>query len=111
VHTPTEETREAVRSHTRSGTRQEEICSLLGITDKTLRKHYKEELAASLAEANNIVAGKLFEKASNGDNACMFFWLKTRAGYRETENKNYISEDGSMTPQKIEIVPYSKKDG
>jgi hypothetical protein len=31
----------------------------------------------------------------------MIFWMKTQAGWREKQDVNHVSEDGSMTPKGI----------
>jgi len=54
------------------------------------------------AKAVGAVAQNLIKKAREGDNACMMFYLKTQAGWRETQQVDHTSSDGSMTPQVIE---------
>ena len=83
-HSPTPATRSLVEIHSSVGTRQEVIADLLDIDEKTLRKYYRKELDQSLAKANATIGGKLFNKAKDGDVASMIFWLKTRAGWKET---------------------------
>jgi hypothetical protein len=97
-HEPTEATRETVRLHATVGTTQEVIADIIGIDPKTLRKHYREELDQSSAKAIAQVGGHLYRKAIGGDTAAMIFWMKTRAGWRETKDLNHTSEDGSMSP-------------
>lgn len=108
-HEPTRATRELVQLHTMVGTTQETIASIIGIDPKTLRKHYRAELDQSKAKANATIGGALFNKAKSGDTAAMIFWMKTQAGWRETQDLNHTSEDGSMTPTRIEIVAPSLK--
>ena len=103
-HEPTRATRELVQLHTMVGTRQEAIASIIGIDPKTLRKYYRKELDQSKAKANATIGGALFNKAKSGDTAAMIFWMKTQAGWRETQDLNHRSEDGSMSPTRIEIV-------
>ena len=52
THIPTANQREMVQLHATVGTPQAIIADMLGIDDKTLRKHYREELDQSLAKAN-----------------------------------------------------------
>ena len=56
------------------------------------------------AKAIGAVAQNLIKKARDGDNACMMFYLKTQAGWRETSQVDHTSSDGSMTPKPTEIV-------
>lgn len=85
-HQPTPETRaivEALHSH---GVRQDEISTYLGITPKTLRKHYRFELDTAHITANMQVSKRLFDEAvkPDGSIAATIFWLKTRARWSET---------------------------
>lgn len=83
THIPTDKQREMVQLHATVGTSQAIIADMLGIDDKTLRKHYREELDQSLAKANASIGGALFNKAKGGDTAAMIFWMKTQAGWKE----------------------------
>ena len=99
-HEPTKATRDTVSLHALVGTPQETIAGVLGIDAKTLRKHYREELDLSLAKANASIGGALFNKAKGGDTSAIIFWLKTRAGFRERQEVDHTSSDGSMSPAK-----------
>lgn len=81
---PTPATRQLVQLHATVGTQQSVIADILGIDDKTLRKHYREELDQAKAKANATIGGALFNKAKGGDTAAMIFWMKTQAGWKET---------------------------
>ena len=64
-----------------------DIARVAGIDPKTLRKHYRDELDNGHVKANIKVAENLFRKATGeGREAVVaaIFWLKTRAGWRET---------------------------
>ncbi len=104
-HVPSKAQRDLVSLHATMGTTQATIADLLGIDDKTLRKHYRTELDHSLAKANATVGGVLFNKAKAGDTTAMIFWLKTRAQWRDTTSIDHTSSDGSMVaPTRIELV-------
>jgi len=100
-HSPTNATREVVKLHAMIGTRQEVIADILDIDPKTLRKHYRKELDHSLAQANAQIGGHLFNKAKGGDTAAQIFWMKTRAGWREKQEIDHTSSDGSLAPTQI----------
>ena len=100
-HSPTTATRQMVQLHTTVGTPQAIVADMLGIDDKTLRKYYREELDQSLAKANATVGGALFNKAKGGDTTAMIFWMKTQAGWREKQEIDHTSSDGSLTPSTI----------
>ena len=101
AHVPTQVSKELVQLHTIMGSTQEIVARILGIDLKTLRKHYRDELDLAQAQANATVGGALFNKAKGGDTAAMIFWMKTRAGWRETTHLDHSSTDGSMTPTRI----------
>lgn len=109
-HQPTRATRELVQLHTMVGTRQEVIADIIGIDPKTLRKYYRDELDQSKAKANATIGGALFNKAKSGDTAAMIFWMKTQAGWRETQAIEHTSPDGSMSPTTINIVGVESDD-
>jgi predicted secreted protein len=82
-YAPTEQDRKTVRAMTAYGITQEQLITVLGITSKTLRKHFRRELNTAAIEANAQVAGSLFQKARAGDTIAQIFWLKVRAGWKE----------------------------
>lgn len=62
------------------------------------------------AKAIGNVAKNLYQKAVEGDTASACFYLKTQGGWRETNNLNHTSEDGSMSPpRRVEINFVSPK--
>lgn len=85
-HVSTVETRKLARALASVGITYEDIASKIGISHETLVKHYKQELADGRIDANAQVAKGLFEQARAGNTAAAIFWLKTRAGWRETYN-------------------------
>ena len=107
THYPTEAQRQLVQLHATIGTRHDTIADIIGIDAKTLRKHYRDELDQSMAKANAQIGGALFNKAKGGDTAAMIFWMKTRAGWREKQDINHTSSDGSMTPKGIDVSKLS----
>ena len=98
-HEPTPASRQLVQLHATIGTQQHTIADIIGIDDKTLRKYYREELDHAMAQANATIGGALFNKAKGGDTTAMIFWMKTRAGWRERQEIDHTSSDGSMTPR------------
>lgn len=98
-HDPTLGMRNIVKSHAMVGTTQEDIARILGIDPKTLRKHYRDELDLARAKANATIGGALFNKAKKGDTGAMIFWMKTQAGWRERQELDHRSSDGTMTPK------------
>lgn len=76
------------------------VAAALGIEEKCLRRHYRDELDVGLAEANTAVAGNLFRIATGdgpGAVTAAIFWLKTRAGWREADRAAALSEGQTIT--------------
>lgn len=101
-HEPTPETRQIVQLHTTVGTNQNDVARILGISPKTLRLHYRDELDLSLAKANATIGGALFNKAKGGDTAAMIFWMKTQAGWKE---KSVIEGPGPNGEHLHKVTP------
>lgn len=100
-HTPTDESREVVTNLAIAGFPQNQICKALGLGERTLQKHYSDELRKGALLATAAVAGKLYDKAIGGDTTACIFWMKTRAGWREKAEVDVTSSDGSMAPPRI----------
>jgi hypothetical protein len=109
-HEPTKATRDTVSLHALVGTPQETIASVLGIDAKTLRLHYRDELDHALAKANATIGGSLFNKAKSGDTAAQVFWLKTRAGFKETNRNEITGESGGAVKWQVEFINAETKD-
>ena len=100
-HEPTEKDRKQVTVMAGIGLTQSQIAKVLNISDDTLRKYYSHELETSEALMNAQVAQNLFSIATSKATGCVpaaIFWMKTRAGWRETikaevEIKNEPSEN------------------
>ena len=113
-HEPTDKTRSEVSALASFGVPQEDIATYIGISKPTLAKHYPDELSFSSIKANATVGKFLFNMASgqamkNGAtygecSRAAMFWAKTRMGWRETNQIDHTSSDGSMTPQTVERV-------
>ncbi len=90
--------RGAVKALVGFGIQQPEIARHLGVSVPTLRKHFKDEIATGLTAANATVAGRLYAltggKGREAVTACIF-WLKTRAGWRETDVVEVTGPDGA----------------
>lgn len=109
---PTAEQRQQVEMYSAVGLTQAQIAELVGCSVDTLDRHFRRELDLGLAKANAKVAGTLFNKAMQGDNACLIFWLKTRARWKEVQGHelsgpegNAISYKGALTWQPPLLPP------
>jgi hypothetical protein len=102
---PTDEQRRTVKAMSGFGVPQPDIAIHLGVDPKTLRKHFREELDRGAIEATTKVAQSLFNMATQGNNvAAGIFWMKARAGWRETvktENEHYDRDLQSATADEL----------
>ena len=91
---------QVVQLHTLVGTPQPTLAKILGMSTETMSKYYREELDTAKAQANAMIAGRLYKKAMDGDTTAMIFWLKTQARWRETIDIS--NEDGSLQQAPIQ---------
>jgi DNA-binding XRE family transcriptional regulator len=103
AHVPNEATRATVEALAGiAGLRQAEVAAYIGVSEKTLRKHYRAELDRATAAAVVKVAESLFQKAIGGDTTACIFWLKRRCpevwGDRAAD-----SGDDAPAPVKVEV--------
>lgn len=99
THEPDEQSRERVAIMAGSGMHQDKIARCVGISLPTLHKYYREELDRGADVLEGGVRGNLGAKALAGDNACMFFLLKTRFGDRE---RFAVGGDAEAPPVQID---------
>jgi hypothetical protein len=103
AHVPDEAGRRQVEALAGYGVPEPAISAMLGIDPKTLRKYYRFELDHGHTKANAKVAENLYRKAT-GDGresvTAAIFWLKTRAGWKETN----IHEHGGIPHQPIREI-------
>ena len=110
AHKPDPASRRQVEALAGYGIPEAEIAEVVGIDPKTLR-NYRGELKHGHVKANAKVAENLFRKATGeGREAAIaaIFWLKTRAGWRETS----VHEIGGLNSRPIEvevIVPSARE--
>ena len=92
---PNDKDRQTVEQMSAVGIPQESIANVLKLSVDTITRHYKDELTTAASKANTKVAGMLYNKAIRGDTACMIFWLKTRAGWREVNHHEVTGANGA----------------
>ena len=90
----TNEDAKNVEALTIAGVPQKLIAEILKISEPTLRKHYRNELDTSKAKANAVISQALFKSAKDGNITAQIFWLKTQAGWRETNYHELTGKDG-----------------
>ena len=96
-HVPTERDRKQVLMMVGFGITQLQIASIMGVSQDTLDRHYRNELDSGVSRANMQVANNLFAIATSrgqGAVAAAIFWMKTRAQWREVERHEHTGADG-----------------
>src|ERR1700681_2214160 len=92
---PTEDQRRTVKALSGYGVPQNGIAIHIAVDAKTLRKHFRNELDRGSVEATAKVAQTLFHLATVEKNvASVIFWMKARAGWRETVRQENTGADG-----------------
>lgn len=110
------------------GVDQASICRIVtqqfgkGINDKTLRKHFRDELDTGAIKANTKVAESVFLQAvgspavydAKGNKlraeqprvpAAGFFWMKCRARWKEVSVQEHTGQDGGpMQPFQVVLT-------
>ena len=94
-HQPTDQTRLQAKTLAAVGIKHEDIAAKIGICADTLVKYYKQELDDGRVDANAQIGKSLYEQAKSGNTAAMIFWLKTRAGWKETQVQEHTGPDGT----------------
>lgn len=110
AHKPTDQNRRTVESMAAYGITHDEIAAVIGVSDETLRKYYREELHLAATKANAKVAERIWhiamgkvEGQSVRDSVTMLcFWAKCRMGWRETNNLELTGRGGG--PLEIAIT-------
>ena len=103
AYEPNDKDREIVKAMASYGVPQEDIGRVIGISHVTLRKYYQAELDTAVIRANAKVAETCYQMAVSGHfPAATFFWLKTRAGWRETDRLEHVGEGGGPVVLKVE---------
>lgn len=122
-HNPTDETRKAVKSETAMGVSQEVVAQGIGISVDTLAKYYRDELDTASERACSAVAGYLYTTATGKNPQATasdavragMFWMKTRAGWRETMVQEHSGPNGgpiqTITGIQYEVLEPSDDNG
>jgi hypothetical protein len=80
------------------GIPEKEIARVLGIDAGVLRSRFADELDTAQTKANSRVAESLYRKATGEGREAVtaaIFWLKTKAGWKETTSHEVSGKDGA----------------
>jgi hypothetical protein len=83
-----------VEQMTALGLSVQDIAATLRIEPKLLEKYYKYEIETSAQRINQAVAKVALQSALGGDTDMVKFWLKTRAGWKETKVTELTGANG-----------------
>jgi len=99
-----------VESLAANGLTQEQIALALGISASTLDNRKRENtdftdaIKRGKAKGIALVTNKLMESIKGGNMTGMIFFLKTQAGWRETQHIDHTSSDGTMSPKSAKAM-------
>ena len=98
-----------VESLAANGLTQEQIAAALGISESTLTKRKKENtdftdaIKRGKAKGIALVTNKLMESIKGGNMTGMIFFLKTQAGWKETNVQEHTGANGTA------LIPTAKQ--
>ncbi len=98
-----------VESLAANGLTQEQIAAALGISESTLTKRKKENtdfadaIKRGKAKGIALVTNKLMESIKGGNMTAMIFFLKTQAGWKETNIQEHTGANGK------DLIPSAKQ--
>jgi hypothetical protein len=96
AHKPDPASQRQVEAMAGYGIPEADIATVLEIDPKTLRKHYRRQLDKGHIKATAKVAENLYRRATGEGRESVIaaiFWLKTRAGWKETSVTELASRD------------------
>jgi hypothetical protein len=82
-HAPTQTDRDTVAAMVAAGIAQVDIARVRGISEPTLRKHYRQELEAGTAALNTVVILEHIKRIKAGDFQAIKWWEQARMGWSE----------------------------
>lgn len=97
AYDPSDQDRKQVLVLVGMGLTHDQISKVMGMSDESLRKHFRHELDTGEATLNAKVAQNLYNiatKQGSGSVAAAIFWMKTRAGWREKDRLELTGKDG-----------------
>jgi len=94
-HEPTDLSRTVVESLAMEGRTQEEIAEMIGLSQPTLRKYYRQEIDKAKMVADAQVVQTAYKMAVSGESASMTrYWLNCNTDSWEKTDKVDVTSDG-----------------
>jgi hypothetical protein len=97
VYEPTAADRATVKNLAAVGVPHAEIAECIGtrgISEPTLRKHFRRELDVSLNEVKALAMSGLVQGLKKGEAWAVCFTLKARAGWHEINGQRFVDQSG-----------------
>lgn len=107
AYVPEEKDRKQVLTMAGIGLTQDQIAKIMGISDETLRRNYKNELETGTSRMNAMVAQNLYSIATSkgqGSVAAAIFWMKTRARWQEVNRNEITGADGAPLDARVNVI-------
>lgn len=82
-HVVTDENKKTVSKLAGYGISQADIGYILGVSEDTIHRHYKDDFALGIINANAMVANRAFQRCMEGSDSLIKYWLGARAGWKE----------------------------
>lgn len=93
-HVPTPQQRFQAEILASTGWTQDQIAKFMGIGEKTLQKHYKDELKSGKDKVGMMLSLTLMQQALKGKLPALFFALKTQYRWRENVGIQQLGKNG-----------------
>jgi hypothetical protein len=110
---PTPADRATVKNLVVCGYPHEQIAACIGqrgISEPTLRKHFRRELDTSKSEVDAFATMTIIELMKRGNLGAACFYLKCRAGWREKPPDDGNSEDDSALKELADAIRNSPRE-
>jgi DNA-binding transcriptional ArsR family regulator len=94
AHVPTDRERLQVELMVAGGMTLDDIAMALGISRKTLSKHFAPEIEHGKAKVRGKLTSQVMALALGGDKPMLCFVLKTQFGWKETAVQEHVGKEG-----------------
>ena len=109
---PTPADRATVQNLAALGATHKDIARCIGhsgISEPTLRKHFRRELDTSLTVVKALAMSQVIAAMKRGEAWAVCFFLKCRAGWKETQGLQHSGPDGG--PPAVRVIIEDSDDG
>ena len=97
---PTPMQRDTVKVMVAGGIQQPAIAGVLGISEPTLRRHFRKEIANGAAEVGLIVVAAHLKRIRAGDMRAIEWWEKARMGWMERT----VVDEGRLADVPLRVI-------